>query len=62
MMNSRKSRAKIIIIKTPLVAAVGDPETVETISEEVLNDYRELQEKCESILERIKRRKNNKPN
>lgn len=61
-MNSRKSRAKIIIIKTPLVAAMSEADTVETLSEEIVKDYKDLQIKCELILDRIKKRKLNTKN
>ena len=57
--NSRKSKAKILVIKHPLID-VEDEDNDEIYSEQTLEDYHDLKEKCEKVILKIKKRKQQK--
>lgn len=60
----RKSRTRIMVIKEPLTCIQNDQEddADEIIPEQTIRDYIELQEKCEAVILRIKKRKQEQSN
>jgi len=57
MNNSRKSRTKILVVKEPLTAIENSTEEEEVFSEQILEEYHNLKEKCEQVILKIKKRK-----
>lgn len=59
--DTKTSRTKIVIIKEPLAVIMEEEEKNATgesiLSEEVIQEYEELKNKCEKIISKIKKRK-----